>query len=78
MFSFLILFQSVYQWIVKPQTIIKSNDLFLPGRMTFVYDMVMLFFFFTFYSRIVYSASTLLLKKVADVIYFKNRVIRVG
>ncbi|KAL1205479.1 Suppressor of mec-8 and unc-52-like protein [Cardamine amara subsp. amara] len=31
--------KSVYQWIVKPQTIIKSNDLFLPGRMTFVYDM---------------------------------------
>lgn len=37
------LFQSVYQWIVKPQTIIKSNEMFLPGRMTFVYDMVMHF-----------------------------------
>lgn len=37
------IFQSVYQWIVKPQTIIKSNEMFLPGRMTFVYDMVMLF-----------------------------------
>lgn len=37
------LFQSVYQWIVKPQTIIKSSEMFLPGRMTFVYDMVMLF-----------------------------------
>jgi hypothetical protein len=36
------LFQSVYQWIVKPQTIIKSNEMFLPGRMTFVYDMVLL------------------------------------
>ncbi|XP_010417439.1 PREDICTED: suppressor of mec-8 and unc-52 protein homolog 2 [Camelina sativa] len=31
--------KSVYQWIVKPQTIIKSNEMFLPGRMTFVYDM---------------------------------------
>ncbi|CAH8361467.1 unnamed protein product [Eruca vesicaria subsp. sativa] len=31
--------KSVYQWIVKPQTFIKSNELFLPGRMTFVYDM---------------------------------------
>ncbi|KAG2298835.1 hypothetical protein Bca52824_035307 [Brassica carinata] len=31
--------RSVYQWIVKPQTVIKSNELFLPGRMTFVYDM---------------------------------------
>lgn len=46
------LFQSVYQWIVKPQTIIKSNEMFLPGRMTFVYDMVMLFtFFFLFLGR---------------------------
>lgn len=41
------LFQSVYQWIVKPQTIIKSNEMFLPGRMTFVYDMVMLFYLFS-------------------------------
>ncbi|XP_010547830.1 PREDICTED: suppressor of mec-8 and unc-52 protein homolog 2 isoform X2 [Tarenaya hassleriana] len=31
--------KSVYQWIVKPQTIIKTNEMFLPGRMTFVFDM---------------------------------------
>ncbi|KAF3439742.1 hypothetical protein FNV43_RR18020 [Rhamnella rubrinervis] len=31
--------KSVYQWIVKPQTVIKSNEMFLPGRMTFVYNM---------------------------------------
>ncbi|CAN8287900.1 unnamed protein product [Cochlearia groenlandica] len=31
--------KSVYQWIVKPQSVIKSNEMFLPGRMTFVYDM---------------------------------------
>ncbi|KAI4335154.1 hypothetical protein L6164_013826 [Bauhinia variegata] len=31
--------KSVYQWIVKPQTIIKSNEMFLPGRMTFIYNM---------------------------------------
>ena len=34
------LFQSAYQWIVKPQTIIKSNEMFLPGRMSFIFDMV--------------------------------------
>lgn len=32
--------QSVYQWIVKPQTVIKSNEMFLPGRMSFIFDMV--------------------------------------
>ena len=42
MMSLCHVFQSVYQWIVKPQTIIKSNELFLPGRMTFVYDMVIM------------------------------------
>lgn len=31
--------KSVYQWIVKPQTIIKSNEMFLPGRMAFVYNL---------------------------------------
>ncbi|KAI4344659.1 hypothetical protein L6164_011858 [Bauhinia variegata] len=31
--------KSVYQWIVKPQTIIKSNEMFLPGRMSFIYNM---------------------------------------
>ncbi|KAJ7980518.1 suppressor of mec-8 and unc-52 protein-like 2 [Quillaja saponaria] len=31
--------KSVYQWIVKPQTIVKSNEMFLPGRMTFIYNM---------------------------------------
>ncbi|KAL2550472.1 suppressor of mec-8 and unc-52 protein-like protein 2 [Forsythia ovata] len=33
--------KSVYQWIVKPQTVIKSNEMFLPGRMAFVYNMIM-------------------------------------
>ncbi|XP_042508728.1 suppressor of mec-8 and unc-52 protein homolog 2 isoform X2 [Macadamia integrifolia] len=31
--------KSVYQWIVKPQTIIKSNEMFLPGRMAFIFNM---------------------------------------
>ncbi|XP_020583899.1 suppressor of mec-8 and unc-52 protein homolog 2 [Phalaenopsis equestris] len=31
--------KSVYQWIVKPQTINKANEMFLPGRMTFIYNM---------------------------------------
>ncbi|KAJ1439969.1 RED-like, N-terminal [Sesbania bispinosa] len=31
--------KSVYQWIVKPQTIIKTNEMFLPGRMTFIFNM---------------------------------------
>lgn len=31
--------KSVYQWIVKPQTIMKTNEMFLPGRMTFIYNM---------------------------------------
>ncbi|KAK7281345.1 hypothetical protein RIF29_09243 [Crotalaria pallida] len=31
--------KSVYQWIVKPHTIIKTNEMFLPGRMTFIYNM---------------------------------------
>ncbi|XP_068636903.1 suppressor of mec-8 and unc-52 protein homolog 2 [Aristolochia californica] len=30
--------KSVYQWIVKPQTIIKSNEMFLPGRMAFIFN----------------------------------------
>ncbi|KAG2398701.1 Suppressor of mec-8 and unc-52 protein-like protein [Vigna angularis] len=33
--------KSVYQWIVKPQTISKTNEMFLPGRMTFIYNMEM-------------------------------------
>ena len=33
-------FQSVYKWIVKPQTGIKSNETFLPGRTSFIYNMV--------------------------------------
>jgi IK cytokine len=32
--------KSVYQWIIKPQSIIKSNEMFLPGRMAFIYNMV--------------------------------------
>ncbi|GMH23299.1 hypothetical protein Nepgr_025142 [Nepenthes gracilis] len=31
--------KSVYQWIVKPQTVIKTNEMFLPGRMTFIFNM---------------------------------------
>ncbi|GAV70975.1 RED_C domain-containing protein/RED_N domain-containing protein [Cephalotus follicularis] len=31
--------KSVYQCIVKPQTVIKSNEMFLPGRMSFIYSM---------------------------------------
>ncbi|KAL6870667.1 hypothetical protein ACP4OV_014515 [Aristida adscensionis] len=31
--------KSVYQWIIKPQSIIKANEMFLPGRMAFIYNM---------------------------------------
>ncbi|CAD6268994.1 unnamed protein product [Miscanthus lutarioriparius] len=31
--------KSVYQWIIRPQSIIKENELFLPGRMSFIYNM---------------------------------------
>nr|CBX24443.1 hypothetical_protein [Oryza glaberrima] len=31
--------RSVYKWIIKPQSIIKSNEMFLPGRMAFIYNM---------------------------------------
>lgn len=31
--------KSVYQWMVKPQTAVKSNEMFLPGRMAFVFNM---------------------------------------
>ncbi|PWA75867.1 Protein RED, C-terminal [Artemisia annua] len=31
--------KAVYQWIVKPQTVVKQNDMFLPGRMAFIFDM---------------------------------------
>ncbi|PON39199.1 RED-like protein [Trema orientale] len=31
--------KSVYQLIVKPQTVIKSNEMFLPGRMAFIFNM---------------------------------------
>ncbi|GLT61198.1 hypothetical protein SLA2020_339200 [Shorea laevis] len=31
--------KSVYKWIVKPQTTIKSNEMFLPGRMAFIFNM---------------------------------------
>ncbi|CAN6463669.1 unnamed protein product [Victoria cruziana] len=30
--------KSVYQWIVKPQSAIKANEMFLPGRMSFVFN----------------------------------------
>jgi hypothetical protein len=32
--------QMVFQWIVKPQTVNKVNEMFLPGRTAFVFDMV--------------------------------------
>ncbi|XP_058187624.1 suppressor of mec-8 and unc-52 protein homolog 2 [Rhododendron vialii] len=31
--------KSVYQLIVKPQTVVKSNEMFLPGRMAFIFNM---------------------------------------
>ncbi|KAL6575325.1 Smu-2 suppressor of mec-8 and unc-52 protein [Orobanche minor] len=31
--------KSIYQCIVKPQTVIKTNEMFLPGRMAFIYNM---------------------------------------
>uniref|UniRef100_A0A5B6YUX5 Suppressor of mec-8 and unc-52 protein homolog 2 n=1 Tax=Davidia involucrata TaxID=16924 RepID=A0A5B6YUX5_DAVIN len=31
--------KSVYQWMVKPQTVIKTNEMFLPGRMAFIFNM---------------------------------------
>ncbi|KAI3849139.1 hypothetical protein MKW92_018275 [Papaver armeniacum] len=32
--------KSVSQWIVKPQTTVKLNEMFLPGRMSFIFNMV--------------------------------------
>lgn len=34
------LLQSVYQWIIKPHSVIKTNEMFLPGRMAFIFNMV--------------------------------------
>ncbi|KAL5716054.1 Smu-2 suppressor of mec-8 and unc-52 protein [Ranunculus cassubicifolius] len=31
--------KSVYQWTVKPQTAIKVNEMFLPGRMAFLFNL---------------------------------------
>ncbi|KAK9692088.1 hypothetical protein RND81_09G240000 [Saponaria officinalis] len=31
--------KSVYQWMIKPQTVMKTNEMFLPGRMAFIFDM---------------------------------------
>ncbi|WOK93801.1 suppressor of mec-8 and unc-52 protein [Canna indica] len=31
--------KSVYQWIIKPQSNIKTNEMFLPGRMAFIFNM---------------------------------------
>ncbi|KAL5205185.1 hypothetical protein ABZP36_033394 [Zizania latifolia] len=30
--------KSVYKWIIKPQSIIKANEMFLPGRTSFIYN----------------------------------------
>lgn len=40
MLDLMLLLQSVYQLIVKPQTVVKSNEMFLPGRMAFIFNMV--------------------------------------
>ncbi|KAL5995770.1 Smu-2 suppressor of mec-8 and unc-52 protein [Asimina triloba] len=31
--------KSVHQWIVKPQSMVKPNEMFLPGRMAFIFNM---------------------------------------
>ncbi|XP_050366974.1 suppressor of mec-8 and unc-52 protein homolog 2 isoform X2 [Argentina anserina] len=31
--------KSVYQWIVKPHTVTKTNEMFLPGRLSFIFNM---------------------------------------
>ncbi|XP_021734563.1 suppressor of mec-8 and unc-52 protein homolog 2-like [Chenopodium quinoa] len=31
--------KSVYQWMIKPQSVVKTNEMFLPGRMSFIFDM---------------------------------------
>lgn len=31
--------KSVYQWMVKPHSIVKANEMFLPGRMAFIFNM---------------------------------------
>ncbi|KAI4380311.1 hypothetical protein MLD38_006516 [Melastoma candidum] len=31
--------KSIYQWMVKPQAIMKTNEMFLPGRMSFIFNM---------------------------------------
>lgn len=31
--------KSVYQWIVKPQSMVKLNEMFLPGRMAFIFNL---------------------------------------
>ncbi|XP_074321036.1 suppressor of mec-8 and unc-52 protein homolog 2 isoform X1 [Silene latifolia] len=31
--------KSIYQWMIKPQTVTKTNEMFLPGRMAFIFDM---------------------------------------
>ncbi|KAL8150817.1 hypothetical protein V2J09_020625 [Rumex salicifolius] len=31
--------KSLYQWMVKPSAVIKTNEMFLPGRMAFVFNM---------------------------------------
>ncbi|KAF6146699.1 hypothetical protein GIB67_008985 [Kingdonia uniflora] len=31
--------KSVYQWTVKPQSTVKSNEMFLPSRMAFIFNM---------------------------------------
>lgn len=31
--------KSIYQWMIKPQTATKTNEMFLPGRMSFIFNM---------------------------------------
>ncbi|XWS72327.1 hypothetical protein CRYUN_Cryun02cG0030400 [Craigia yunnanensis] len=33
--------KSVYLWIVKPQAVMKTNEMFLPGRMAFIFNMML-------------------------------------
>lgn len=43
--AILFFLQAVYQWMVKPNSIVKTNEMFLPGRMAFIFNMVRLQFF---------------------------------
>ena len=48
-------FQLVYKWIVKLQTNNKSNEMFLPCRMAFIFNMVRIFVASIFLSNLYLS-----------------------